>query len=106
VSFALVLLAIAAQTAPTAKPAAKGHSVTITLDAPVGGKAYVTGHLLNCRMQPSLDAQILTTIPQGMEVSVRKQQSDWQFLKLKTKSCWVNTRYLATGRVSAASEGR
>ena len=96
---ALVLLALAAQGASAAKPPARGHSVTIPLDAPIGGKAFVTGHLLNCRTGPALDAEILTTIPQGTAVAVRKQQGDWQLLKLKTRSCWSNTRFLSANRM-------
>lgn len=99
-SLSLILLAIAA---PTGAPA-KGHSVTITLDAPVGGKAYVTGHLLNCRTEPALDAQILTTIPHGTSVAVSRQKGEWQLLKLKTKSCWVSTRYLSTSEGEKAKE--
>jgi uncharacterized protein YraI len=98
-SFVLALFAITAQAQTSAKPAAKGKSVTIQLDAPVGGRAYVTGHLLNCRTDPSPDAEILTTIPRGTAVSVRRQNGDWQLLKLKTKSCWSHTQFLSTSEV-------
>ena len=98
---ALVLLALLAPSPSAGKPAAKGHSVTITLDAPIGGRAFTTGHLLNCRVEPSLDSQIVTTIPRGTAVAVRKQNADWQLLKLKTKSCWASTRYLSTNEVKA-----
>ena len=103
-SLVLALLAIAAQSPPP-KPAAKGHSVTIQLDPPVGGRAYVIGHLLNCRAKPELDAQIVTTIPMGSAVSVRKQSGDWQMLKLKSKSCWSHTRFLSTHEGNKASAG-
>ena len=104
-SLVLALLAIAAQSSPS-KPATKGHSVTIQLDAPVGGHAYVTGHLLNCRIKPDVNAEIVTTIPLGTAVSVRKQSGDWQLLKLKSKSCWSHTRFLATGERKKISAER
>lgn len=100
-SVSVILLAVAAA---QAVPAVNGHSVTITLAAPVGGTAYVTGHLLNCRTEPAQDARILTTIPHGLPVTVLRQNGEWQLLKLKTKSCWGSTRFLSTSKVKTAAE--
>jgi hypothetical protein len=65
---------------------------------PSGDWRIVQSSSLNCRLNPSLDAERLETLDRNDSVEVIATQADWSLIRRRT-NCWVSSAYLGTDRV-------
>jgi uncharacterized protein YgiM (DUF1202 family) len=68
--------------------------------APMAQAAFVSGSTLNCRAEPSPDAEILERLVRGQEVTILESQDGWGKAQLSdSKSCWVSQMFLSDFKI-------
>lgn len=68
---------------------------------PCSVMSMVTNDKVNMRKAPSLDADIITVLPQGTEITVTGYTSDWYRIKYDGTTGYCMKRYAAEGKPSS-----
>lgn len=56
-----------------------------------------------CRAQPKATSSIITRIPAGTFVTVRRRQPSWALVMRQPQDCWINSRYLSEDSAAEAN---
>lgn len=64
---------------------------------------YVTASALNMRASPSTSADIVGKLPNGQQITVIGQESDWFLVQIGSSQGWVSGRYTSTSRPAQPS---
>lgn len=65
--------------------------------------ATVTTNTVFCRAQPTTTSSIITRIPAGSSVTVRRREPSWALVTRQPQDCWINSRYLSEDSAAKAN---
>ena len=66
-------------------------------------KTKVTAQLLRLRATPSAKGRVIDAYPKGTEVTILKKGSEWTKVRVRNKTGYMQTKFLAYSRGSSSS---
>ena len=78
-------------------------TVLLSCVSAVAETTKVATSLLRLRASPSAKARVIDAYPRGTEVTILKKGSDWTKVRVRNKTGYMQTKFLAYGRGSGSS---